>query len=165
VKNTGSCKRISNMKVEKDYEEFLKLLNKHSVKYCIIGAFAVAFYAKPRYTKDIDIFIEPSKENAEKILKVLKEFGFGELIISIEDLTQEGNILQLGYEPLRIDFLNKLEGFEFQMIWKNRVMGNYGSETVPFIGLDDLIKNKKMSDRLSDRVDIEILERTLKEKK
>ena len=84
------------MKLEKDYEEFLSLLNKHNVKYCIIGAYAVAFYAKPRYTKDIDILIEPSIENANKILKVLVKFGFGEISISLEDLTSEGNILQLG---------------------------------------------------------------------
>ena len=63
------------MKVEKNYEELLKLFNKHKVKYCIIGAFAVAFYAKPRYTKGLDIFIEPSSENAEKIRKTLVDFG------------------------------------------------------------------------------------------
>jgi len=150
------------MKVEKDYEEFLSLLNKHNVKYCIIGAFAVAFYAKPRYTKDIDILVEPKKENAQKILRALEEFGFGELSISEDDLTCEGNILQLGYEPLRIDLLNKLEGFQFQDIWQNRVTGDYGSEKVFFISLDDLIKNKKKSARPSDKIDIELLEKARK---
>ena len=147
------------MKVEKDYEEFLSLFNKHKVKYCIIGAFAVAFYAKPRYTKDIDILVEPCNDNAQKILKVLKEFGFGDLSISQDDLTAEGNILQLGYEPLRIDLLTKLEGFLFQDIWKNRMAGEYGSERVYFIGLDDLIRNKKQSDRPTDRIDIDLLEK------
>jgi len=153
------------MKVEKDYKKFLSLLNKHNVKYCIIGAFAVAFYAKPRYTKDIDILVEPTKENAQKILKVLEEFGFGELAIAMEDLTDEGNILQLGYEPLRIDLLNKLEGFEFKDIWKNRVTSDYGSEKVYFIALVDLIKNKKMSGRPSDKIDIDLLEKKRREKK
>jgi hypothetical protein len=153
------------MKVEKDYEEFLSLLNKHNVKYCIIGAFAVAFYAKPRYTKDIDILFEPNNDNAQKILKAIGEFGFGKLDVSIEDLTQEGNILQLGYEPLRIDLMNKLEGFQFQDIWKNRVTGVYGSEKVYIIGLDDLIKNKKMSDRPSDKIDIDLLEKKRKDGK
>lgn len=147
------------MKVEKNYEEFLSLLNKHSVKYCIIGAYAVAFYAKPRYTKDIDILVEPNKENAQKILRALEEFGFGELSISVDDLTREGNILQLGYEPLRIDLLTKLEGFQFPDIWQNRVTGDYGSEKVYFIGLDDLIKNKKISARPSDKIDIELLKK------
>jgi len=152
------------MKIEKDYEEFFGLLNKYNVKYCIIGAFAVAFYAKPRYTKDLDIFIEPSKENAGKILSVLEEFGFGDLSVSIEDLTSEGNILQLGYEPVRIDLLNKLEGLDFRDVWKNKVMGDYGSEKVYFIGIEDLIKNKKTAGRSSDLMDIELLEKSRKEK-
>ncbi len=152
------------MKVEKDYEEFLNLLNKHKAKYCIIGAYAVAFYAKPRYTKDMDILIEPYEENGKKILQVLEEFGFGELSITLGDLTLEGNIIQLGYEPLRIDLLTHIEQFQFQDIWQNRVTGNYGSEKVYFIGLEDLIKNKKLSGRPSDKVDIELLEKARKKK-
>jgi predicted nucleotidyltransferase len=148
------------MRVEKDYEEFLKLLNRHKVKYCIIGAYAVAFYAKPRYTKDMDIFVEPTVDNAKKILKVLTEFGFGELSVTLGDLTQEGNIFQLGYEPVRIDILTKIEGFQFQDVWQNRVIGDYGSERVNFISLDDLIENKKISGRESDKIDIELLEKS-----
>lgn len=152
------------MRVEKDYEEFLSLLNKHSVKYCIIGAFAVAFHAKARYTKDIDILIEPSRDNASRMLSAIENFGFGELNITLEDFTHEGNILQLGFEPIRIDILNKLEGLKFQDIWKNRVIGEYGSEKVNFIGLDDLIKSKRISNRPSDKLDLEILEKAKKKK-
>ena len=147
------------MKVEKDYEELLKLLNKHKVKYCIIGAYAVAFYAKPRYTKDIDILIEPSIDNAQRILRVLEEFGFKDLSITQDDLIVEGNILQLGYEPIRIDLLTNLEGFLFQDIWRNRTAGEYGSEMVFFIGLDDLIRHKKQIDRPTDRIDVDLLEK------
>jgi hypothetical protein len=124
----------------------------------------VAFYAKPRYTNDIDILVESSRENAQRILNVLEEFVFEKLGISLEDLTLDGNILQLGYEPLRIDLLNKLEGFKFGDIWANRTIGDYGSERINFIGLDDLIKNKKLSDRPSDRSDIELLEKTRENK-
>jgi len=67
------------MRVEKDYEEFLKLLNRHRIQYCIVGAYAVAFHARPRYTKDIDILIEVSKDNARKMIQALDEFGFGDL--------------------------------------------------------------------------------------
>lgn len=152
------------MKVEKDYEEFLKLLNRHEVKYCIIGAYAVAFYAKPRYTKDIDILIEPSIKNAEKIKRALDEFGFGKIDLSKDDLISEGNIIQLGYEPLRIDILTSLEGFHFDDIWENKTMGVYGSENVFFMGLDDLIRSKKLSARPSDKIDIELLELALASK-
>jgi hypothetical protein len=109
------------VKTEKDYEEFLTLLNKHKVRYCIIGAFALAFHARPRYTKDIDILVEASADNAKKILKVLNEFGFGSLNLAIEDLAVEGNILQLGYEPVRIDIMTSIKGLDFTKVWREHV--------------------------------------------
>jgi len=147
------------MKVEKDYQEFLKLLNKHKVKYCVVGSYAVAFYARPRYTKDLDIFIEPSLANAQKIMKALAEFGFGKLDISPEDLATPGIIIQLGYEPIRIDLLTSLRGVNFKEIWDNRKMGKFGQIKVSFISLKDLIKTKKASGRLADQADLEILEK------
>ncbi len=86
------------MKTEKDYAELLELLNKNKVKYCIIGAYAVAFYAMLRYTKDIDILIEPTPGNARKILKAVNEFGFKSLNLSEKDFTGEEQIIQLGYD-------------------------------------------------------------------
>lgn len=145
------------MKVEKDYEELFVLLNKYKVKYCIIGAYAVAFYAKPRYTKDIDILIEPSVENSEKIIKALEDFGFKSLKLSKEDFLSEGKIIQLGYEPLRIDILTSIEGCSFEQIWKNKVVATYGAEKVFFIGLDDLIMNKKHSRRQLDKLDLDLI--------
>jgi predicted nucleotidyltransferase len=146
----------------KNLRRVLGLLNRNKVRYCIVGAYAVAFYAKPRYTKDIDILIEPSQRNAQHFLNALNDIGFGELSISLEDLTTEGSILQLGYEPLRIDLLTKLEGFQFQEIWRNRVTGDYGSEKVHFIGLDDLIQNKRQAARPTDQIDIDLLEKARK---
>ena len=145
------------MKVEKDYEEILKLFNSHRVKYCIIGAFAVAFYARPRYTKDIDILIDSSPENAERIIRALAEFGFEDLDLSEDDLCQEGNIIQLGYEPLRVDIMTSLSGISFDQVWKNKVGADYGREKVYFIGLDDLIQTKKQSSRPQDKVDLDLL--------
>lgn len=144
-------------RVEKDYEELLRLFNKHKVKYCIVGAFAVAFYAKPRYTKDMDIMIEPSVENAERIINALNEFGFRSLELSNEDFSKEGKIIQLGYEPVRVDILTSIEGCDFEEVWKNKIKGRYGKEWVYFIGLDELIKNKRISKRKQDKVDLEIL--------
>ncbi len=145
------------MKVEKDYEELLKLFNKHSVKYCVIGAFAVAHYVKPRYTKDIDIFIDNSLENAERIIKALTAFGFEDLDLSEDDLCQEGNIIQLGYEPLRVGIVTSLPGCSFDQVWKNKVVADYGREKVFFIGLDELIQTKKQSGRPQDKVDLDLL--------
>jgi len=144
-------------KVEKDYEELLGLLNEHKVRYCIVGAFAIAYYALPRYTKDMDIFLEPSKENANRILKVLNEFGFKTLDLSIEDFIHEGKIIQLGYEPVRIDIITSIDGCTFDEVWKNKKRGRYGKEKAYFIGLDELIKNKLVLKRKHDRADLEVL--------
>lgn len=147
------------MKIEKEYEEFLRLLNKHEVKYCIIGSYAVAFYAKPRYTEDIDILVEPNPSNAKRIMNALDEFGFGGLAIPEEDFCADGNIIQLGYEPVRIDLMTELKGFQFEEVWKNKVVGDYGDEKVYFIGLDDLIRYKIQAARPLDKIDIPILKK------
>jgi hypothetical protein len=144
-------------KVEKDYEELLGLFNEHKVRYCIVGAFAIAYYALPRYTKDIDIFLEPSKENAKRILKALNEFGFKTLNLSIEDFMNEGKIIQLGYEPVRIDIITSIDGCAFDEVWKNKKSGRYGKEKVYFIGLNELIKNKQALKRKQDKADLEML--------
>ena len=142
------------MVTEKDYEEFLKLLNKHDVKYCIIGAFAMAFHAEPRYTKDIDILVQASNENAVKLLLALDEFGFGSLNLTAEDFSTGGNIIQLGYEPVRIDIITSIQDLDFNEIWQNRVQGSYGRQTVNFIDRENLIKSKKISNRPQDKADL-----------
>lgn len=143
--------------VEKDYEELLRLFNKHKVKYCIVGAFAVAFYAVPRYTKDMDILVEPSIENGKRILNALNEFGFGVLKLSTNDFSKEDRIIQLGYEPVRVDIVTSIEGCTFDEVRRNKKIGRYGKERVYFIGLNELIKNKRASKRKQDEVDLEIL--------
>jgi hypothetical protein len=148
--------------VEQDYEEFLRLLNKNKVKYCVVGAFSVAFYTKPRYSKDIDILVEPTFENGRNILTALKEFGFGSLKISPKDFSKEGNIVQLGYEPVRVDLLTSIDGCTFDEVWKGKKRGNYGKEKVFFLGIKELIKNKKALNRPQDKADIKTLSATKK---
>ncbi|HJX34691.1 MAG TPA: hypothetical protein VJ373_05890 [Desulfatiglandales bacterium] len=145
------------MKVEKDYEELLELFNRHNVRYCIVGSFALAFYARPRYTKDLDILIEPTIENARKVLDALNDFGFGSLALSEDDFTEKGRIIQLGYEPVRIDIITSLEGMDFNEIWDNRSHGQFGKEQVFFIGLNEFIKVKQAANRSQDRADLEVL--------
>ena len=145
------------MKTEKDYEDFLKLLNKHRARYVIIGSYALAFHARPRYTKDLDILIESSADNAKRILTVLDEFGFGSLDLDIEDFVEQGNIIQLGYEPVRIDIVTSIEGLDFSEVWENRARGPYGSQTVNFISRSHLVKSKQLSNRAQDKADLELL--------
>ena len=147
------------MRVEKDYEDLLQLFNKHNVEYCIIGSFAVAFHATPRYTKDIDILVNPTTSNAENIVKALNDFGFPSLNLNIDDFNTEGKIIQLGFEPVRIDILTSISGLSFKQIWKNKVSGTYGYEQVYFIGKNDLIMSKLHANRAQDKADIEILKK------
>ncbi len=150
------------MRVEKDFEELLKLFNQHGVKYCIIGAFAVAYHFKPRYTKDLDLFVEPSKENAKKIMTAIKNFGFGSVGLSEEDFSREHQIIQLGVEPVRIDIITSIGSCSFEEAWKTRKAGTYGNEKVHFIGLGELIKSKKAANRPHDIADIKNLEKVKK---
>jgi len=145
------------MRVEKDFEELLKLFNKHKIKYCIIGAFALAFHAQPRYTKDMDIIVEPTVENGKKIVTALAEFGFESLKLSPEEFCQPDRFIQLGYEPVRVDLITSIEGLLFQKIWKNRKIGTYGKARVFFIGLDDLIQSKEIAGRKQDVADLDRL--------
>ena len=152
------------MLVEKDYEGLLRLFNKHKVKYCIVGAFAVAFYGKPRYTKDIDILVEPTAENGKKIIEAIREFGFGSLKLTQDDFVKPGQIIQLGFEPVKIDIVTSISGCPFDKVWKNKRIGTYGTERVFFLGLEELITNKKKAGRKIDAADLQIL-RDVKRKK
>lgn len=147
------------MRVEKDFKEFIALLNKNSVRYLIIGGFAYSFYAEPRFTKDIDILIESSKENAEKIMTAIKNFGFTDIGLTYKDFLEADQIIQLGIAPLRIDIVISIRGVDFQTAWKNRVIGRYGDIDAYFISKEDLIKNKQASGRKQDLADIEKLEK------
>ncbi|MCK4642765.1 nucleotidyl transferase AbiEii/AbiGii toxin family protein [bacterium] len=152
------------MRLEKDYEDFIKLLNRNRVKYCIVGAFAMALHSSPRYTKDIDILVQPDLTNGENIIKALEEFGFKDLDLSASDFSVPGKIIQLGYEPIRIDLITSIDGCSFEKIWENKEKGTYGKTDVFFIGLDELIKNKKSTNRAQDKADLEILLLAKKEK-
>jgi hypothetical protein len=145
------------LNVQKDYEDLFGLLNKNKVRYCIVGAYALAFYGAPRFTKDIDIFIEANPDNAQRVLKALEGFGFGKLGLKKKDFEKEGNIIQLGFEPVRIDILTAIDGPNFQEAWKKKRLGKYGRQKVFFIGREELVKNKRASGREQDKIDLKIL--------
>lgn len=145
------------MRIEKDFKKFIELLNKNEVRYLIVGSFAFSYYAEPRFTKDIDFFIEPTEENAEKILKTLIEFGFDRLSLKSKDFQELDQIIQLGVAPVRIDLLTSIDGINFPSAWENKIKGNYGLISANFISKTDLIKNKKAVGRPQDIADVEKL--------
>jgi predicted nucleotidyltransferase len=141
-----------------DFREFVALLNKHEVHYMIVGGYAVGIHGHPRYTGDLDIWLLPDSANAIKILKSIKDFGFGSLDINQADLMKEDSIIQLGYPPLRIDLLTSIDGVHFNECYPNRKIIDIDGLPINFIGYTDLIKNKKASGRHQDLGDIENLE-------
>ncbi len=142
------------MPLHPDWKEFLELLNSHRVDYLIVGAHARGFYGVPRYTRDIDIFVRPSKENATKLLSVLRDFGFASVELAADDFLVPGRIVQLGVEPYRIDLLTGITGVEFEDAWSDRVAGDLGGVPVPIISLRAFKQNKRAAGRPKDLADL-----------
>jgi hypothetical protein len=145
------------MELNQDFKEFIQLLNEKQVEYLVVGGYAVAFHGYPRYTGDIDIWIAISKENAEKVMQVLKDFGFGSLAISEEDFLKQDLVIQLGYEPIRIDILTSLTALSFAECYDFAVLANLDDLLVKFINLENLKKNKLATGRQKDLGDVENL--------
>lgn len=150
------------MAVNPDFEDLFRALNEEKAKYLVVGAYAVTFHAEPRYTNDLDIWIEPTVENAKKVWTALAKFGAPLEDITASDFTDESLVYQVGIEPNRIDVMMAIEGLKFAAAWKNRVESKYGKVAIFILGLEDLIRAKKASARPQDLVDIEILEKVLK---
>jgi hypothetical protein len=142
----------------KDFKEFVELLIKHKAEYLVVGGYAVGIHGYPRYTGDLDIWLNTTKENAVQILKAINEFGFGSFNLTIEDLMKEENIIQLGYPPLRIDLLTHIDGVTFNECYTNKKVVVIDGLEINFISYADLLKNKRASNRPQDAADLDKLE-------
>jgi len=143
--------------LNQDFKEFIQSLNDNQVHYLVIGGYAVALHGHPRYTKDIDIWIEMSQDNAAKIVKALEQFGFGSLGLQAADFLTPDQIIQLGYPPSRIDLLNTVAGVNFENCYRTRMQVVIDGVEVNFIDLENLKKNKLAAGRLQDLADLENL--------
>jgi len=142
------------MKLIKDFEDFIELLNKREVKYLVVGGYAFAIHAYPRFTNDIDFFIHTEKSNINKIISALEEFGFENSMINPNDFTERDKVIQIGEPPYRIDILTSIDGVGFEDAWKNKITGKYGNQTLYFISKEDLVMNKKASGKRKDLEDL-----------
>ncbi len=145
------------MSSNQDFKELFKILNEENVEYLIVGAHAVIFYAEPRYTKDMDIWVNPTPENAKKLWGALSRFGAPLKDISITDFTDKDIIYQIGIAPNRIDLLMGIAGVEFRDAFKNKQDSTYDGVKISLIGKKDLIKAKKTSGRKKDLLDLDRL--------
>ncbi|WP_028525204.1 hypothetical protein [Runella limosa] len=147
------------MTLDPDFEDFIKLLNQFEVDYMIVGGYAMAFHGRPRYTGDLDIWIDISETNAKKMLLVINTFGFSSLGFEKEDFLRENLINQIGYPPLRIDILTSIDGISFREAYSQKQVITIGDFTANYIGLAHLIQNKKTSGREQDQLDVKALEK------
>ena len=145
------------MVLNRDFREFIESLNKNKVKYLVVGGYAVAFHGHPRYTKDIDIWIQSDEENARNLVNAIHDFGFASLGLQPEDFLTPGYVIQLGYPPNRIDLLTGIAGVSFEESYLSKEQTIIDGMTVNFIDLENLRKNKKATGRHQDLADLENL--------
>lgn len=146
-----------------DFEEFIASLNAAHVRYLVVGAYAVAFHARPRATKDIDILVDPTKANARRVLVALESFLGSPLPnLTIEKLTNPRTLVVLGSAPVRIDILTSIDGLPtFSQAWRRRAEGVFGKQPAHYLSLEDLITNKASTPRTrtQDKADLAVLRR------
>ena len=146
------------MGVNRDFKDLFKLFNAEGVEYLLVGAHAVIFYSEPRYTKDLDIWVNPSPENAENTWRALEKFGAPLEGVNRSDFTDTELIYQIGVEPNRIDVIMGLPGLTFEAAYRNSAESTYGGIPIRVIAKSDLVAAKKATGRKQDILDVERLE-------
>ena len=137
------------------YNEYF--LTPFGARFLIVGGQAVAFHGHPRYTKDLDVWIERTPENARRLIQVLEDFGFALLELEAQDFLEPGQVIQLGYAPVRIDLLTSVKERTFSDCYPPRKVKEVEDATLPYIGLDDPRASKRASDRHQDLAGVEAL--------
>ena len=144
--------------LSQDFREFVASLNASGVRYLVVGGYAVALHGHPRYTKDIDVWLEATPDNAARVVEALEAFGFGSLGLTQSNFLAPDQVIQLGFPPNRIDLLTSLSGVEFAACYPARVQVDIDGLLVDFIDLENLKENKRAVGRSQDLADLENLE-------
>jgi hypothetical protein len=145
--------------VNPDFRDLFAALNEAGANYLVVGAHAVAFYAEPRFTKDLDVWVEASPVNAPRIMAALLAFGAPLAAVSTADFQAPGAVLQIGVAPNRIDITTHIDGVAFEAAWPNRVATSFGDKSIWIIGRAELIQNKAAAARPQDLLDVSMLEK------
>ena len=143
------------MAVYQDFEDLLQCLNTARARYLLVGAHAVAIYTEPRYTKDMGVWVEPTKANAARVYKALQKFGAPMTGLTIKDLCDPEKIYQIGVEPVRIDIIMGLPRLNFARAWKNKTTTRFGKIKTFVLAREDLIKAKGSTKRPQDKIDLQ----------
>ena len=145
------------MNLESDFKDFIQLLNQHKVDYMVVGGYALAFHGEPRFTGDMDIWINCSKENATRMVAVMHDFGAASVCFTKADFMNGAIIKQIGQPPLRIDILGEIDGVNYKDAIRDKQVYKSGGLSIPFIGVKDFIKNKEAVGGKKDLQDVKKL--------
>lgn len=143
-----------------DFKELLQTLHECDVRYLVAGGYAVIHHSQPRYTKDIDIWLEPTPANAHKLMRAFLIFGIPMIGVTQEDFATPGTQLSLGVAPCEIDFLTTIPGLEFASAWENRVTSQENDFPIHYLGKADLIRAKQNAGRPQDLADLDEIRRS-----
>jgi hypothetical protein len=146
------------MGANSDFVELFRTFNTAEVRFLVVGGYAVIFHTEPRYTKEIDIWIDPTPENAGRAYRALADFGAPLDGVTTADLTDQRMIYQIGVEPNRIDIIMGVPGIDFGPAFERSVATSYGGQPIRVLALDDLVTAKKAAGRARDLLDVESLE-------
>ena len=144
--------------LNEDYKDMLHALSDEKVKFILVGAYALAAHGYPRATMDIDIWVMPSPENADAVLRALRRFGAPLQKLTREDLQKDGTVFQIGVAPRRIDIITAATGLQFEETYRNSISVNIEAVEVHIPSINDLIRNKRATGRTKDLADAETLE-------
>jgi predicted nucleotidyltransferase len=150
--------------LNKNFREFLKLLIENHVRFLVVGGYAVGIHGFPRYTGDIHVFVAIDAENASRLRRVFELFGFGDLGVTEADFREPESVIEIGREPNKIQILTGIDGVAFGPAYANRIVVELDGLSVPFIGIEDLLRNKRAAGRSKDLIDVDELERIARDK-
>ncbi len=145
--------------LNEDYKEILQLLAEENVKFILVGAYALAAHGDPRATMDMDLWIMPSLDNAEAVLRALKRFGAPLEELTIADLQKEDTVFQIGVAPRRIDLITGVSGLQFEKAFAHSLEIDIEGIKIHILSVDDLIQNKNATGRIKDLADVEVLKK------
>lgn len=143
--------------MNQDFLDLLRAFIDRDVRFLIVGAYALGVHGRPRATGDLDVWVDPTPDNAVRILEALEAFGAPLQEVTADDFSRPGIVFQMGLPPYRIDVLTELSGVTFAEAWPGRVRAAFGPLTVDVIGRDAFISNKRATGRVRDLGDIESL--------
>ncbi len=143
--------------MNQDFLDLLRAFADHNVRHLIVGAYALGVHGRPRATGDLDVWVDPTPENASRVMSALDQFGAPLSEVSADDFSRPGIVFQMGLPPFRVDVLTELSGLTFAQAWPGRTQAPFGPLVVDVIGRESFIQNKRATGRLKDLGDIESL--------